>query len=141
VRHANPDLAVVEAARRYLGTPFHHQGRLGGVGLDCIGLLVAVAQDVGVPLADRIDYSRYPDGQTLIAECEKNLNREEEILPGRIGIFYFKENYYPQHVGIFTPYGMIHTYTRVRKVVEHVFDSYWEQRLHSVYSFKWQHSR
>lgn len=136
---ANPD-EIVEAARKYLGTPFHHQGRLGGVGLDCIGLLVNVGRDCGAVFEDRIDYSRYPDGRTLIQECEKNLVLEDVPAPGRIGIFYFKHNYLPQHVGIFTSYGMIHTYTRVRRVVEHVFDDYWKARLHSVYSYKWQPS-
>ncbi len=30
--------AAIAAARTCLGTPFHHQGRAPGVGLDCIGL-------------------------------------------------------------------------------------------------------
>jgi len=35
-----PAAAMIEAARRCIGTPFHHQGRASGIGLDCIGLIV-----------------------------------------------------------------------------------------------------
>ncbi len=35
---------VVRTARTWLGTPYHHQGRLKGVGVDCAGLLIGVAQ-------------------------------------------------------------------------------------------------
>lgn len=30
---------VVESARKWLGTPYHHQASLTGVGCDCIGLI------------------------------------------------------------------------------------------------------
>ena len=33
---------VVAAAREWLGTPFHHQARLRGVGVDCVGLVIGV---------------------------------------------------------------------------------------------------
>ena len=34
---------VVAEARRWLGTPWRHQARLRGVGVDCGGLVVCVA--------------------------------------------------------------------------------------------------
>ena len=36
-------LRLIEVARGYVGTPFHHAGRLPGVGLDCIGVPVCAA--------------------------------------------------------------------------------------------------
>lgn len=46
---------VVKAARRYLDVPFKLHGRTRA-GLDCIGLLIAVARDFGLSLTDIFDY-------------------------------------------------------------------------------------
>ncbi len=43
---------VVAEARSWTGTPYHHQGSLKGVGVDCVWLLVRVFQAVGVVPAD-----------------------------------------------------------------------------------------
>ncbi len=37
----------VRVARSYIGTPFHHQGRLPGVGLDCAGVIVCALAECG----------------------------------------------------------------------------------------------
>jgi len=37
---------IVEAARAWLGTPYHHQASLRGVGCDCLGLVRGVWRDV-----------------------------------------------------------------------------------------------
>jgi NlpC/P60 family putative phage cell wall peptidase len=39
---------VVEEARSWLGTPFHHGARLKGVGVDCAQLLIAVYTSAGL---------------------------------------------------------------------------------------------
>ena len=38
---------MIAAARACLGTPFHHQGRMPGVGLDCIGLVIVALARCG----------------------------------------------------------------------------------------------
>jgi hypothetical protein len=35
--------AIVAAARSWLGTPYHHQASLKGVGSDCIGVITALS--------------------------------------------------------------------------------------------------
>ena len=37
---------IVAAARRYLGTPYHHQAALAGAGCDCLGLVRGVWRDL-----------------------------------------------------------------------------------------------
>ncbi|MES1260681.1 MAG: NlpC/P60 family protein [Acidobacteriota bacterium] len=50
--------AVVAEASAFLGTPFHHQGRLQGVGVDCAYLLAEVYERVcGM---QRMDFGYYP---------------------------------------------------------------------------------
>lgn len=49
---------IVAAARAWLNTPFHHAGRVKGVGVDCLQLLVAVYSEVG--LLPAVDTGHYP---------------------------------------------------------------------------------
>lgn len=37
---------VVRIARRYIGTPYHHQAALAGAGCDCLGLIRGVWRDL-----------------------------------------------------------------------------------------------
>ena len=56
---------IVWAARSYIGTPFHHQGRLPGVGLDCMGVPWCALRAAGRVVTGRIDYPRAPNGKLL----------------------------------------------------------------------------
>ncbi|MEQ1205780.1 NlpC/P60 family protein, partial [Acinetobacter baumannii] len=51
------ELAVQEALT-WLGTPYHHQGRVKGVGVDCGTLICEVYEKVG--LMDHLDPRPYP---------------------------------------------------------------------------------
>lgn len=126
---------IVAKARECLGTPFHHQGRVPGVGIDCIGLLVEASQSLPVPLEDRINYGRYPDGKTLMAALVKQLDEIEikDAQKGDILIFRFRR--WPTHVGIKTDKGVIHTWTTVGKVVEHNLDK-WQNKICAAFRFR-----
>lgn len=130
---------IVEKAREYLGTPFHHQGRLKGIGIDCIGLLSCVAHELGIFTKDHTNYSRHPDGESLINELSKHL---DEIPPSKMNIgdiivfTISKRTKYPQHIGFVTDYGMIHTYQGSGKVVEHVLDDKWKRRICACFKFR-----
>lgn len=50
--------AVLEHVKTWLGTPYHHQGRIKGVGVDCATLLCEVYHAVGV--APFVDPTPYP---------------------------------------------------------------------------------
>jgi cell wall-associated NlpC family hydrolase len=49
--------AVVEAARGYIGTPYHQNGMLKGVGVDCATLLALAFKEAGVRLPEITNYS------------------------------------------------------------------------------------
>lgn len=127
---------IITAARTYLGTPFHHQGRVKGVGIDCVGLIAGVAKDVGLPLIDCLAYGRVPDGVTLLAKMREQTIElsPKDRTPGNIVVFRVKR--YPRHVGIFTDHGLIHTHMMVGKVVEHVLDDGWERVITNVFALK-----
>jgi cell wall-associated NlpC family hydrolase len=125
-------------ARSYLGTPFHHQAREKGVGIDCIGLLVGVAQEMGWPIDDVTDYSRDPDGKSLIANLRSQLDPVPigEQVDGDVAVFWMVRPHLPAHVGILTKRGVVHTYAKIGKVVEHGMGSIWSKRLHSVWRYR-----
>jgi len=70
--------AIVAAARSFLGVPFRHQGVDPETGLDCRGLLIAVARKLGhEPRHEhRMNYKRHPDPAEFRAALESEL---EEI--------------------------------------------------------------
>ena len=97
---------VVAAARGWLDTPFHHQARLKGVGVDCAGLVIGVARELGLvaPDFDVSGYARQPDGVSLIGWCDQYMARvpQDQMQPGDVIVVAFDVD--PQHLGILGDY-------------------------------------
>jgi NlpC/P60 family putative phage cell wall peptidase len=130
---------IVREARSYLGTPFRHQGRLRGVGVDCVGLVVGVGGALGLLDHDNATYPRQPDGETLLAELRGHLD-EVPLADASLGdvlVFWFlRRRRWPQHVGIASACGIIHTHAHVGRVVEHGLDGAWRARLCHAFRFR-----
>lgn len=62
--------AVVAEALSWLGTPYHHHGRVKGAGVDCAQILLAVYVDA-LRLVPPLDPGRYP--------TQWHLHRSEEL--------------------------------------------------------------
>lgn len=130
---------IIDAARTFLGTPFHHQGRAKGAGIDCIGLLVGAASEAGIAIQDRIDYPRQPIPAELLADLAANLDPVESMEPSvaDVLVFWIADEWTPQHVGLATDVGMIHAWAGGRqRVQEHGMTQGWRARLHSVWRFR-----
>lgn len=126
---------VIAEARLWLGTPFHHQGRLRGVGCDCIGLVVGVCRALGLGDADARGYARTPDGRSLAEGLARHLAEipPEAARPGDVLLLRIRRD--PQHVGFLGPGGsIIHAYAGAGRVVETRFDSWWQARLVAAYA-------
>ena len=140
---------IVAAARGWLGTRFHHQGRLkAGIhdrgGVDCLGLLVGVAAELdlrdaaGAPLSalDVPDYGHLPDGVALRAALEAHLAPADAIEPGRILLL--APDGAPRHLAIVGASGtgltLIHAYAQARRVVEHALDGWWREKVAAAFS-------
>lgn len=65
-------LAVIEEARRWLGTPYHHMGRVKGVGTDCLMLLAEVYRTAGV--IGEVEVPFYPPDWNLHRDAERYLD-------------------------------------------------------------------
>lgn len=126
-------MQIIQAARAYVGTPFHHQGRVRDVGVDCIGLIVCVAQDVGVTLPDRTDYPRDPVDDRLRLECDTHLTKVAADAPGCVLLFQLPTMPHASHVGFFTGATIIHARMGVDRVVEHSYSPAWRHRVAAIY--------
>lgn len=64
--------AILEEARSWIGTPFHHRARVKGVGVDCAQLVIAVYASVG--LIEDFQPADYPPDWHLHRSEERFLN-------------------------------------------------------------------
>lgn len=128
---------IISAAREQLDVPFLHQGR-SRQGLDCIGLLLTIADKFKVPYTDVEGYNRLPQGKLLEETFNAHVASGQliKLLPherqkGDFLMMRFKGQ--PQHLAVFTGSTIIHSYASVGKVCEHILDSTWEKRIVNVY--------
>ena len=127
---------VVECARSFLGTPFKHQGRLKGMGIDCAGLIIKVAHELSISSFDFTAYSRDPDSTEMQQYLQFHLIEapSSQRLAGTIVHMRFVGE--PKHVGILTsPTSIIHAYESIGKCVEHTLDSKWSRRIISAFDY------
>jgi NlpC/P60 family putative phage cell wall peptidase len=145
VKTADSD-CVVAVARSWLGTPYHDQASLRGVGCDCLGLARGVWREVvgGEPFPIP-PYSR-DWGETgpreVLAEGARRMMPEIALLdvgPGALILFRMAPRAIAKHVGILTgPDSFIHAYERLG-VIEEVLTPVW--RRHIAFAFLFPRSR
>lgn len=139
--------AIVAEARTWLNTPYRHQGRRKGHGVDCLGLISGVARSLGLVAYDRADYAPQPDGALLKRECDRllvqqnaaDLNAYSDQALGSVLLLWIAARNLPQHMAIVTDLpgrlGIIHAHQMLGSVREHGLDSFWLKRIIAVYDF------
>ncbi len=98
---------IVKATRRWIGTPYHDQASVRGVGCDCLGLLRGVWRDVVGPEPMPVPpYSR-DWGETgpveVLAEAARAAMQELDVAEARTGdviLFRMRAGAIAKHVGI-----------------------------------------
>ncbi len=119
---------IAREARALKGTPFHHQGRLPGVGIDCIGTILVPAHRLGLTDFDFSGYGRQPDPAVMWGVL-KTLERsglirripKEAAIPWDLVVMRADDD--PTHFAWLTEIGILHTRLRrdnqESKCVEH----------------------
>ena len=130
---------IIKTARQYVGTPFQHLGRTER-GLDCVGLIVRVAHDLGLSTFDFDAYSREPDARVfsdVLRGC-KDIRRVvplDAAQPGDIVTIALPS--YPCHLAFLSEDSyLIHAFRGYDKVCEHGLNASWKRRIRECYSFR-----
>jgi murein DD-endopeptidase / murein LD-carboxypeptidase len=129
---------VQEIAKGFVGTPFVPQGRLPGIGLDCLGVVVCSGRGAA-HLADEVDVSAWstPDPDAADAQLGRWLRRRavgEPIEPGDVLLFAVRGL---AHLAVAVEGGqMVHASLLVMRVVCCPLDPRWTRRLHAVYCWE-----
>lgn len=132
----------IEEARSWIGTPWQHQARLKGIGVDCVGVVQkSYEKATGKKCEYEINYHRIPPigreerlEEILGVYFDKKEGKELER--GDVMLFSFK-NKLSNHVGIYTGDGnMVHAWLDVNKVVEMPMDDAWKRSVKVVYKLK-----
>lgn len=124
--------AIVKEALSWVGTPYHHMGRIKGVGVDCSMLLVEAYHKAG--LVERLEIPYYPPDWHLHRNAEMYL---EELLkhavelpegqlpqPGDIALWKWGRTY--SHGGIVTKWPeIVHAYLKMGVVIEDADKAQW----------------
>ena len=128
---------ILSAARKWVGTPYVHQRREIGIGVDCIQFVIAVGVEVGAVKNIGIDKYRLLNSPTKIREYLEQYG--EKLEKPKLGcvVYWGSRINLPTHFGILSELhekpAIIHADYEVGKVVEHnipeenmvLIDSYW----------------
>ena len=134
---------VITISKTYLDTPWKHQGRVKGVGIDCAGLIIKVMEELEFDISfDIMAYERMPDGLKLAQLCNENAIQKniKDVEDGDILLFNILGN--PQHLAFYSNENgldyFIHAHgdKSVNKVCLMRLDSKWKNRLVGVYKIK-----
>ncbi len=134
---------VVTAARAWIGTPYHDQASLRGVGCDCLGLARGVWRDVigpeplPIPAYSR-DWGESGGREVLRDAARAALIEIDPILdlqPGAAILFRMRRHAVAKHVGIVTSSdAFIHSYERLG-VIEEPLTKAWRSRIPFAFLF------
>lgn len=136
---------IVTEARSWRNTPFLHQGRLKGLGVDCAGFVAMVAQNVGLTEVEiPHDYKPREDGTAMMAMLSQHLDfiPTSEARPGDVLALcdeMLREPDIPRHLAFVTEVRETTTiivHASKHGVREHRIDSAWRRRIHSAWRIK-----
>lgn len=149
---------IVRLAVGWLGTPYHHQASLKGVGCDCLGLVRGVyAEAYGLPAATPPAYSKdlaeATGVETLLEAAGEHLVKIAPLnaRPGDVLVFRLRPTAMAKHCGIVSghsgpasgptagrmagaPTRLIHAFEGAKVCEIHLTD-WWRRRIAAVFRF------
>ena len=145
---------VVAHARRWIGTPYHHQASRIGIGADCIGLVRGVWRALyhdepeALPGYGR-DWSEATGRETLLEAARRHLVEIDASVagPGDVLVFRYRSRAVAKHAGIIAgptdgsallmgaaPLTLIHA-VEGAPVAEIALIGWWRRRIAAAFSF------
>ncbi|WP_417482978.1 NlpC/P60 family protein [Maricaulis sp.] len=133
---------VLTEARRWIGTPYRHQGSCRGAGCDCLGLVRGIwraiyGDEPEAPPAYTPDWAERCGSETLLEAAQRHLVEIDirAVKPGDVLLFRPELKGPAKHCAIVSgPTGIIHAYWG-RAVAETSLSPWWQRRLVAAFAF------
>jgi NlpC/P60 family putative phage cell wall peptidase len=133
---------IVATARGWVGTPYHHQASVRGVGADCLGLVRGVwrdlyGSDAEMPPAYSRDWAEASGTETMLEAAARHLQsiRQSEAGPGDVLIFRLRPGAVAKHAAILTSATtMIHA-MEGGAACEVPLSAWWRRRIAGAFRF------
>lgn len=157
---------LIAAAMSLVDTPFVHQQRQPGVGMDCLGCMILPPNMVGLPFEDCRTYSRNPNPRQLVREVARRMDlvklvsdpsrlldgvRHTSALDsvprfGDIGLAWLNpmRQGRPHHAFMLVPgpdgtsAWMVHAWMEAKRVTWNPYVAPWTETTHSFWRYRWQ---
>jgi NlpC/P60 family putative phage cell wall peptidase len=132
---------IVAAARSWLGTPYHHQASVRGVGCDCLGLIRGLWRELvggepeAMPAYTR-DWGDVTGSEPLLAAARRNLTPIQPGLarPGDILVFRMQAGV-AKHAGVLTDDEYFIHAVEDLGVAEVALTRWWRRRIVAAFAF------
>ena len=133
---------IIALARDWLGTPYHHQASLRGVGTDCVGLVRGIYRELhggeaqALPAYTR-DWAEGSGRETLLEAARRHLVEIApfEAQPGDVLVFRWRRNTLAKHCAILSaPTAMIHALEGA-PVTEVALTPWWRRHIAGAFAF------
>ena len=135
---------VVSFCKSQVGVPWVHQGKTPGVGMDCLGLVLAAYSHAGVVLDTYEGYGRCPPISKLkeVLHAQFDRVRQSSCCVGDVMLLNIMN--VPVHFGIVSEVNgsrikkFIHAYNAapISRVTETIMSNTWHGRIEGIYTLK-----
>ncbi len=116
--------AIVAAVRACCGTRFRAQGRLPGVGLDCVGVALIAAAEAGLTV-DLPPYALGSDHEVRLDAIIRGIGCIAVVDPHPGDLLVLAPGPRRRHLAIVVPGGIVHAHAGLGRVVEGPCDPAW----------------
>ncbi len=139
---------IVRRARGWIGTPYHHQASLRGVGCDCLGLVRGLWREIYGDEPEAFepytpDWGEVAREETLLSAARRHLVMGDPVpggystplVTGDVVVFRMRTGAIAKHAAIVSgPTSMIHAQEQYG-VVEVPVGAWWQRRVAGLFSF------
>ena len=136
-------IAIVQAARDWIGTPYVHQASVKGAGTDCLGLVRGIWREFHGTEPETLpaytpDWGEVGQVELLLGGAGRLLRPAPDEEPGDVLVFRMRAGAIAKHMGILAQTGkqasFVHAYDR-HGVVESPLSAPWRARIAGRFRF------
>ncbi|MCX5478445.1 NlpC/P60 family protein [Kaistia geumhonensis] len=134
--------AVLAVARTWVGTPYHHQASLKGVGCDCLGLIRGIWREIygsepELPPAYSSDWSEATGRETLLEAARRHLVpiSADKAICADVVLFRWRDHLPAKHAGILIGDDRVLHSQEKDGVVAFSLTPWWRRRIAAAFRF------